>query len=181
MFRSKEDALLVVDFQQHFLNKANRSTFLIKKNIRKAISLFIKERCPVYATLHYNVQNKRDPFFNFYGKVILKSSDGFKIASPVKDFKNIEVFEKTKYSALTSKKLLKKIKNEGIKRLFLSGLYLEKCILSTAIDGFQKNFEMVILEDCVITRVDELRTPTLEIIKNGFGRVATIEDLVKNG
>ena len=111
----------------------------------------------------------------------MKNSDGFKIASPVKDFKNIEVFEKTKYSALTSKRLLTKLKNEGKKRLFLSGLYLEKCVLSTAIDGFQKNFEMVILEDCVITRVDELRTPTLEIIKNGFGRVATIEDLVKNG
>jgi len=181
LFRSKKSALLVVDFQQYFLNKGKNSTSLIEKNIRKAINLFLKERCPVYATLHYNVQSKRDPFFNFYGKVILKNSDGFEIASPVKDFKDIEIFKKTKYSALTSRKLLQKLKNERIKRLFLSGLYLEKCILSTAIDGFQKNFEMVILKDCVIARVDELRTPTVEIIKNGFGKVAEIEDLIKNG
>lgn len=63
--------------------------------------------------------------------------------------KNIFYYEKTRYSAFAGTNLELKLRERGITELHLVGVCTDICILHTAVDAYNKGFELVIHKDAV--------------------------------
>ncbi|HLR40357.1 MAG TPA: isochorismatase family cysteine hydrolase [Virgibacillus sp.] len=66
-----------------------------------------------------------------------------------KDDKNVYYFEKTRYSAFAGTDLELKLRERGISELHLTGVCTDICILHTAVDAYNKGFQIVIHKDAV--------------------------------
>lgn len=172
---SKGSSLIVVDYQNYFLKKIEKES-PFRKNVEKLIKIFLNKNLPIYGSRHYNIKSKDDPFFRFYGKIIEKKSDDFNIESDIAKYDKITFYEKSDYSAISNKKILKELKSQKVDDIFLCGLYLEKCILATAIDCFRNNFNVFVVKEAIYSKKKELEKYTFEIINTSFGKVVSIDD-----
>ncbi len=57
--------------------------------------------------------------------------------------------EKTRYSAFAGTQLEMKLRERGITELHLAGVCTDICVLHTAVDAYNKGFELVIHENAV--------------------------------
>ncbi|CAM5227684.1 isochorismatase [Bacillus safensis FO-36b] [Bacillus safensis subsp. safensis] len=57
--------------------------------------------------------------------------------------------EKTRYSAFAGTQLEMKLRERGIKELHLAGVCTDICVLHTAVDAYNKGFELVIHQNAV--------------------------------
>lgn len=64
----------------------------------------------------------------------------------IKDSEKVEYLEKTRYSAFVGTNLELKLRERSINELHLVGVCTDICILHTAIDAYNKGFEVVIHE-----------------------------------
>ncbi|MDR1702202.1 MAG: cysteine hydrolase [Sporomusaceae bacterium] len=62
---------------------------------------------------------------------------------------NIHPIAKTRYSAFAGTDLEIKLRERGIKEVHLVGVCTDICVLHTAIDAYNKGFEMVVYQDAV--------------------------------
>lgn len=63
--------------------------------------------------------------------------------------KNVFYFEKTRYSAFAGTNLELKLRERGITRVHLVGVCTDICILHTAVDAYNKGFDIVVHKDGV--------------------------------
>lgn len=61
-----------------------------------------------------------------------------------KDKNNVYYYDKTRYSAFTGTDLELKLRERGINELHLVGVCTDICILHTAVDAYNKGFEIVV-------------------------------------
>lgn len=62
---------------------------------------------------------------------------------------NVFYFEKTRFSAFTGTNLELKLRERGINELHLVGVCTDICILHTAIEAYNKGFDIVVHKDAV--------------------------------
>jgi len=72
------------------------------------------------------------------------------------------VFSKVKSSAFTSDELVEYLEVNNIKHVYLSGLLLEACISSTAIEGVKKGYEVTVIKEAVISAKEEQKEKLLD-------------------
>lgn len=78
---------------------------------------------------------------------------------------------KPKHSAFLATPLPVLLAKLGVRRLLLTGMALESCVLATAIDGNSREFEVAVVRDAVAGRA-ELQMPALRVIEgSGTARV----------
>jgi nicotinamidase-related amidase len=65
------------------------------------------------------------------------------------DNENIFYFEKTRYSAFAGTNLELKLRERGITEVHLVGVCTDICILHTAVDAYNKGFDIVVHRDAV--------------------------------
>lgn len=66
-----------------------------------------------------------------------------------KDKKNVYYFDKTRYSAFAGTDLEIKLRERGIDELHLVGVCTDICVLHTAVDAYNKGFNIVVHQDAV--------------------------------
>ncbi|HLS08152.1 isochorismatase family cysteine hydrolase [Lentibacillus sp.] len=66
-----------------------------------------------------------------------------------KDKNNVYYFDKTRYSAFAGTDLELKLRERGIDELHLVGVCTDICVLHTAVDAYNKGFNIVIHKDAV--------------------------------
>ncbi|WP_018658843.1 cysteine hydrolase family protein [Allofustis seminis] len=83
----------------------------------------------------------------------IKGTDGRKLYGNLEELyqrirtqENVEYFDKTRYSAFVGTNLELKLRERDIKELHLVGVCTDICILHTAIDTYNKGFDVVIHE-----------------------------------
>ena len=85
------------------------------------------------------------------------------------DTKNNLVFDKNKYSALTSE-LKKYIEDNKIDNIYLCGIDTECCILKTALDLFEDKYNVYVLKNyCACTHGEIRHNNAIEILKRNIG------------
>lgn len=66
-----------------------------------------------------------------------------------KDKDNVYYFDKTRYSAFCGTDLELKLRERGIKEVHIVGVCTDICVLHTAVDAYNKGFDIVIHKDAV--------------------------------
>ena len=64
----------------------------------------------------------------------------------IKDSSNVEYFDKTRYSAFTGTNLELKLRERDISELHIVGVCTDICVLHTAVDAYNKGFDIVVHE-----------------------------------
>jgi nicotinamidase-related amidase len=64
---------------------------------------------------------------------------------------NVYFYSKNRYSSFTNTNLENYLRRRQITELCLTGVCTDICILHTAIDAYNKNFQLVILHDGVVS------------------------------
>ena len=66
-----------------------------------------------------------------------------------KDNKNVYYFDKTRYSAFAGTDLEIRLRERGIEEIHIVGVCTDICVLHTAVDAYNKGFQIVIHKDAV--------------------------------
>lgn len=86
-----------------------------------------------------------------------------------KDKANVFCYDKTRYSAFTGTNLELKLRERNIQELHLVGVCTDICILHTAIDAYNKGFDIVVHEKGVASFNEGAHKWALEHFKNTLG------------
>lgn len=136
-------ALVVIDVQNYFVNKHTTNT------VKKISDFISKHRQDFDFILFTKFVNKAD---SNYVKLLnwrkcFSSPDTDIPPELIKFVNKNNIFIKTAYSAFKSKEFCNFLKMNDIEKLFLCGIDTDACILSTAFDSFDLEYEVEILED----------------------------------
>lgn len=86
-----------------------------------------------------------------------------------KDAKNVYYFEKTRYSAFVGTNLEIKLRERNIKEVHIVGVCTDICVLHTAIDAYNKGFQIVVHKDAVASFNQVGHEWALDHFKNTLG------------
>ncbi|QCT31002.1 cysteine hydrolase family protein [Bacillus velezensis] len=86
-----------------------------------------------------------------------------------KHAKNVNYMEKTRYSAFAGTDLELKLRERQITELHLAGLCTDICVLHTAVDAYNKGFQIVIHQNAVASFNPEGHEWALSHFKNSIG------------
>lgn len=151
--------LLIIDLQNQFINSNTKncikdiSNLVIKNKFDKVLfTKFINDiNNNVYRKLHWD------------GCI---SEESTKISI---DIGKNKVIEKNTYSAF-NEELKRYIDNNNIDKIFLCGIDIECCVMATAFDLFDNNFNVYILKDyCYSTYGIDKKNNAIEILKRNIG------------
>jgi ureidoacrylate peracid hydrolase len=88
------------------------------------------------------------------------------------------VIRKHWYDAFAGTPLDGALRARGVTSLLVTGTMTDICVLSSVIGGFNHEYRITVVEDCVATLWPEIQRATLDIIGRAFGRVTSSADLL---
>jgi len=151
--------LIVIDLQKDFINENTKS--LVNK-IENLISSnkFEKVIFTKFINSNNNICYKR---LNYQGCM---TEEGQKI---VINTNNNVIINKQIYSSLNDE-LIKYTKENNISKIYLCGIDTECCVLKTAFDLFENNYDVYVLKDyCACTHGINKHNNAIEILKRNIG------------
>lgn len=152
--------LLVIDVQKSFINENTKSY------IKKIIELIEAKEYERIAFTKFI--NSKDSIW--YKKLNYKGCMTEENQSIMIDTKNNKVFEKDIYSAF-NKELVEYIEEKDIEQIYLCGFDTDACVLKTALDLFENNYEIYVLKDyCMCSAGQKIHNETIENLKRLIGR-----------
>jgi nicotinamidase-related amidase len=86
---------------------------------------------------------------------------------------------KHRYSAFVGTDLELKLRALGIRTLVMTGTATNICVESTLRDGFQRDFYIVLVDDCCGTDAEALHQGTLANVRSNFGLVASSDEVIQ--
>jgi ureidoacrylate peracid hydrolase len=89
------------------------------------------------------------------------------------------VIKKSRYSAFIRTSFEDDLHAMGVETLIMTGIATNVCVESTARDAYQRDFRVVMVEDCCASMSEEAHEATLNTFRRGFGGlVCKAEDVV---
>lgn len=85
---------------------------------------------------------------------------------------------KSRYSAFVRTDLEERLRGEGVTSVLVTGVVMSQCVESTARDAYQRDFDVVLVEDCSAARTPEEHRATVRAIGESFGWVRRSEALL---
>ena len=156
--------LLVIDLEKAFINDntkyiIDRIESLIKTNKFEDI-VFTK-----FINYNNSIYTKK---LNYYDCI---DEDSNKL---VINTSNHKVINKETYTALNDE-LKKYIKENNIDKIYLCGIDTECCILKTALDLFENEYDVYVLKDyCACTHGIKRHNNAIDILKRNIGKDSII-------
>ncbi len=93
---------------------------------------------------------------------------GTKIYDGIKPRKGEPVLNKNRYSCFFETNLDRILRKMKIKRLVLAGVSTHWCVLATALDGYYRNYKIVLLRDSMAAPSDRKQRAALEWMGDTF-------------
>jgi ureidoacrylate peracid hydrolase len=88
------------------------------------------------------------------------------------------IVTKHRYSAFIGTDLDLILKSQGIENIFVTGVATNVCVESTARDGYHRDYNVILIEDCCGAYDNTEHAATLNNISKFFGTVTTAETLI---
>jgi nicotinamidase-related amidase len=173
-----EEAILVVDMLREFVTGGAgfEEAKKIVPRIRRLLEFARARGVPVVYVC--DSHEPGDHEFRVWGPHALRGSEGAKVVPELEPEKTDKVVPKSSYSGFFRTELEAEL--SGIKRLILTGVYTDVCVLSTALDAFYRGFEVVIPQDCVASPDHHAHRVFLEHLKKVCGaEIIDSEELIK--
>lgn len=201
----KTTALLVIDVQNTYLTRPDRSTLspaeqahfdrwtpfhermhgTVIPNIARVLAAFRRRSIEVFfARIACQTRDGRDrslsqklPGFN--NLLLPKDTTPSFIVDALAPRDDEIVVTKTTDSALTGTNLRLLLHNVGIRNVVCVGIFTDQCVSSTVRSLADESFGVVVLDDCCAAATDELHRKELEVINNIYCTVMGVDDIAK--
>lgn len=149
-------AILVIDMLNDFVLKGaplevQRARQIVPA-IKKRLARAAREHVPVIYVC--DKHRKDDPEFKVWPKHAVNGSSGSEIIADLKPRSRDYIIDKTTYSAFYRTKLEKHLKKLGTKKIVITGLVTEICVLYTSMEACLRGFQVEVPEDCVAGMTD---------------------------
>ncbi len=156
-------ALIVVDVQNYFVNDYTKS-------IPNKIANFIQSSKFDLVLFTKFVNYKNSNFFKLLNwRKCLCPPDTDIHPVLVKFINDNNLFKKASYSIFKSDKLVKSLKKSNINQIFLCGIDIDACVLSSAFEGFDLGYQVHILKDLSLSHSGKkLDSAAFEIINKNL-------------
>ncbi|GLF86132.1 isochorismatase [Bacillus safensis] len=155
-------ALICIDYTVDFVADDGKLTCgkpgqAIESKITEITSSFIDEgHFVVFAVDHHEEEDHYHPETKLFPPHNIRGTEGIELYGQLsslfhtsKHLKHVYYMEKTRYSAFAGTQLEMKLRERGITELHLAGVCTDICVLHTAVDAYNKGFELVIHENAV--------------------------------
>lgn len=147
-------ALLIIDLQQEFFEdgrlREHREKIVAKTN--ELIDLARKNKIPViWVRQEYEADLSDAPLYNRKNNkpVTIIGSEGCKLLSGLhKEVRDEEIVKK-RFSAFFNTNLEDMSKKLEITSFIIAGINTMTCVRTTAIDAYQRDFEVILALDCI--------------------------------
>ncbi len=200
---AKETALLVIDVQNTYLERPERSTLTPEEQQRFDLWTPFHERMRksviphtaqmldfarghgiecLFARIASHTKDGRERSLSQkmpgWNNLLLPKDEAPSQLVPALQPRGDEiVVTKTTDSALTGTNLRLILHNLGIKTVICAGIFTDQCVSSTVRSLADESFQVIVLEDCCAAATDELHRKELEIINMIYCHVMSSNDL----
>jgi nicotinamidase-related amidase len=147
-------ALLIIDMQKDFFKKkelAEKQEFLVR-NINELIDKFRKNTLPIVfikQTWKPNLDDAHPVNRKSGKKLVIKGTEGNELVDGLDYNENDHLIIKKRYSGFFKTNLSDILNKLNINKLFVCGINTHACVRMTIIDAYQRDYELVVAEDCV--------------------------------
>lgn len=175
-------ALINIDYTNDFVASDGALTCgepgqLIESEIVEITQSFISDNdFVVFAIDLHSVDDPFHPESKLYPPHNIQDTSGRELYGKVNDLyqknkhrDNVYWMDKTRYSAFAGTDLEIKLRERGITELHLIGVCTDICVLHTAVDAYNKGFQLIIHQNGVASFNQEGHKWALDHFKNGLG------------
>lgn len=147
-------ALLIIDVQNDYLNRAGLSPSREKliESIFRLLNFFRSKQLPVFHvhTLIYSDGANRMPHWKRQDIwACIEATGGAQPPDALTPGENEHVISKAYYSAFASGELHNMLSAQGVGTLIVSGIYTHACIRQTALDAYEKGYNIIIVDEAI--------------------------------
>lgn len=173
-YDSSEDLLIAIDFQNVYLPGQPWSCPTMKQALANTLSIINAPGSPDYILTKYIAA--ADPvgrWKQYNEEYALINADPFlsDFADPVKQIIKADiVMVKSTYSSLKCPAVRSRL--EGKKRVVLTGVVAECCVMATMMDAIDLGYEVIYLYDCISGLTDE-NEELVRILAESFSPIHT--------
>lgn len=189
-------ALVVIDYTHDFVHDEGKLTCgkpgqKIAGRISRLISQFIKDP-QAYVVIASDVHDAEDPYHpetelfpphnlrgdkgrRLYGEVG-RTVQSLQEGMSVDQEKRLHFIDKTRYSAFAGTDLELRLRERGIGQVHLVGVCTDICVLHTAVDAYNKMFDIVVYADAVQSFDQQGHEWALGHFENTLGATIVRED-----
>ncbi|MBD1380866.1 cysteine hydrolase family protein [Metabacillus arenae] len=155
-------ALINIDYTNDFVADDGRLTCglpaqEIEKEIVKLTKEFLEKKC--FVVLAIDLHDQQDPFHpekELFPPHNLQGTKGRELYGELSDIwknnqdqEHLYFMDKTRYSAFAGTDLELKLRERGITEVHLVGVCTDICVLHTAVDAYNKGFQIVVHQKAV--------------------------------
>ncbi|MCR5278250.1 MAG: cysteine hydrolase [Lachnospiraceae bacterium] len=90
-----------------------------------------------------------------------------------------EIIRKHRFSAFLDTRLETLLRMKGIRFLIICGISTPLCVETTTRDAYQRDFDVIVVEDGTATTSKTLHENSLNVIRTYFGKVLASDEIVK--
>ncbi|RKX69745.1 cysteine hydrolase [candidate division WOR-3 bacterium] len=151
------DALLIIDMLNDFVEEwgalyvpqAKRIIPAIKKKLDEAR----KKGIPVFFIC--DAHKPDDPEFRYWPRHAIDGEKGAAIIKELRPQEGEYIIKKVSYSGFFRTELERRLREHGVKRLILTGVLTNICVLYTGVDALMRGYEVEVDPDAVAALTDE--------------------------
>jgi nicotinamidase-related amidase len=153
----RSEAYLVIDMLNDFILsgaplEVPKAREIIPKLKEKIVEMRNKKIPIIYICDNHR---KNDPEFKIWPAHCVKGTKGAEIVEELKPEKDDYVVTKTTYSGFFKTKLEYLLKRLKVKKLMVSGILTNICVLYTVSDAVLRGYEVEVVKDCVTSLTEE--------------------------
>ncbi len=178
---TSDRALLVIDIQEDFTGQQAKLPIdrTQANEIVGNINMLIDRARVLGLTIIYigNEYSMFDPLNIFRNFAALKGSEGAKLDPKLKII-DCNYFPKQTGDSFSNPELAIFLKQQNIRKVLLTGVYAEACILQTVKGALKNSFQVVAIADCIGTKSFSKRQICLEKYRQMGAKIETTDRLI---
>ncbi len=110
-------------------------------------------------------------------KITIKNTDGCKLLPELEYEEHDYEIVKKRYSAFFGTKLDDLLLQLGVDTLILAGVNTHACVRTAAIDGYQRDYEIVLATDCIDSYDEEFHKDSLRYLSRSIAELMSNSEI----
>ena len=163
-------ALVIIDMQNWFFRSEDRREKLSEliESINELIEVATTKNISIFQVLTINKADKST--WNIVMKkhnfsALIEGSEEAKLLPEIKFDSSQEIIVKTRQSTFIRTNFEEKLKEKNIDTLILSGVFTHGCVGRTAVDAYERDFNVILAKDASFSHMKNQEKSMLEVIK----------------
>ncbi|MCL4418347.1 MAG: cysteine hydrolase [Actinobacteria bacterium] len=177
-------AIVLVDLLEDFFRygrlSESRNSFI--KNVNKLTGIGRANSVPIIWIRQEFKKNLSDAFLTTKktkSPITIENTEGSKILKELYVDKNDYIIVKKRFSGFFKTNLEDLLKTLNIDTLIIGGVNTHACVRMTAIDAYQRDYEVILDTDCINSFDEEFHNVSLRYLSRSIVTPRTNEEIIK--